>query len=122
MEELSEEENSKDKRNVDDKELDVVGEKIPAILLNFIIRCRSSISFGVQMRLEQIKAKEGIEECLRKKIPLDFFEITNFSKEFFYRSSILHVVVHVKPHVIEIDKEGESTVEKFADSRYFGDL
>jgi hypothetical protein len=80
VEELSEEENSKDKRNVDDKELDVVGEKIPAILLNLIIRCRSSISFGVQMRLEQIKAKEGIEECLRKKIPLDFFEITNFSK------------------------------------------
>ncbi len=31
-------------------------------------------------------------------------------------------MVHVKPEVIEVSKEGESTVEKFANSRNFGDL
>ncbi len=119
VEELSEEENSKDKRNVDDKELDIVDEKLPAILLNFIIRCSCFMGFSIQLRENEIKAKDGIEVCLRKKIPLDFFKITNFSKEFFYWSSILPVVVHVKPQVIEIDKKGESTAEKFANAGNF---
>jgi hypothetical protein len=38
VEELSEEENSKDKRHVDDKELEIVDEKLPAILFNLIKR------------------------------------------------------------------------------------